>query len=210
MRAGILDDVKERGFHPKSVAWRKLDETFIAGVTNEHLPEDYPYKLVVLPLDRLGVLLYEHIQRLPTATVKWSHRVVKVGQDKDKAWVEVETPTGRQRREAEYVVGCDGASSTVRKELFGPEYPGETLNAQIIATNVSSQARNTHGPSSIHPDTIYTCTRNNTQPVLRYITTLPSTASGTRTSSCTQRTGTWPQRSPRTVSTESRTATSPD
>ncbi|KAL2218839.1 hypothetical protein M432DRAFT_390985 [Thermoascus aurantiacus ATCC 26904] len=136
MCAGILDDVKERGFHPKSVAWRKLDETFIAGVTNEHLPEDYPYKLVVLPLDRLGVLLYEHIQRLPTATVKWSHRVVKVGQDKDKAWVEVETPTGRQRREAEYVVGCDGASSTVRKELFGPEYPGETLNAQIIATNV--------------------------------------------------------------------------
>lgn len=131
MRAGVLDDVKLRGFHPKSVAWRKSDGSFIAGVTNECLPDDYPYKLVVLPLDRLGVLLYEHIQLLrPIATVEFEHRVMKVGQDEDKAWVEVETPTGRQRREADYAIGCDGASSTVRRQLFGPKYPGETLNAK--------------------------------------------------------------------------------
>lgn len=113
-----------------------MDTTFIAGMNFDVLPEDYPYKMQVLPLDRLGKLLYEHIQRQPTATVKWSHRVVKVGQDQDKAWVEVDTPDGPYRSEAEYVLGCDGASSTVRRELFGPEYPGETLNAQIIATNV--------------------------------------------------------------------------
>ncbi|KAL2007778.1 hypothetical protein VTN00DRAFT_7760 [Thermoascus crustaceus] len=138
MRAGVLNDVKQRGFHPRSVTWRKSDGTFIPSGTNEYLPDDYPYKLVVLPRDRLGVLLYEHIQRLgPIATVEFSHKVVKVGQDEDKAWVEVETPTGdRQRREADYVIGCDGASSTVRRELSGPEYPGETLDAQIIAMNV--------------------------------------------------------------------------
>lgn len=113
-----------------------MDTTFIAGMDFDVLPEDYPYKMQVLPLDRLGKLLYEHIQRQPTAKVKWSHRVVKIGQDQDKAWVEVDTPDGPYRSEAEYVIGCDGASSTVRRELFGPEYPGETLNAQIIATNV--------------------------------------------------------------------------
>jgi 2-polyprenyl-6-methoxyphenol hydroxylase-like FAD-dependent oxidoreductase len=74
--------------------------------------------------------------RQPTAHVKWSHRVTKVRQEADRAWVDVETPSGPQRMEADYVIGCDGASSTVRRELFGPEYPGETLNAQIIATNV--------------------------------------------------------------------------
>lgn len=93
--------------------------------------------MVVLPLDRLGEVLYEHIQREPNAKVHWSHKVVNLGQTNDKAWVEVETPTGLQRREAEYVLGCDGASSTVRTLLFGPDYPGETLNAQIIASNVS-------------------------------------------------------------------------
>lgn len=135
-RAGVLEDVKTRGLHPKNFAWRKIDTTFIAGVHHDSLPEDYPYKMVVLPLDRLGKLLYEHIQRQPTADVKWSHRVVKVGQSQSKAWVDVETPDGLKRSEADYVVGCDGASSTVRRELFGPEYPGETLNAQIVATNV--------------------------------------------------------------------------
>lgn len=135
-RAGVLEDVKARGLTPKGFAWRKMDTTFIAGMKLDVLPEDYPYKMQVLPLDRLGKLLYEHIQRQPTATVKWSHRVVKVGQDQGKAWVDVDTPSGSYHSEADYVIGCDGASSTVRRELFGPEYPGETLNAQIIATNV--------------------------------------------------------------------------
>jgi len=141
-RAGVLEDVKARGLHPKSFAWRKIDTSFIAGVHHDSLPEDYPYKMVVLPLDRLGKLLYEHIQRQPTANVKWSHRVVKVGQSQGKAWVDIETPDGLKHSEADYVVGCDGASSTVRRELFGPEYPGETLNAQIVATNVrNTQSR---------------------------------------------------------------------
>lgn len=137
-RAGVLEDVKARGFLPQSFAWRKLDTTFVAGLNHAALPPDYPYKMVVLPLDRLGKLLCEHIQRQPTAEVKWSHKVVRIGQDQEQAWVEIETPTGLQRSDADYVIGCDGANSTVRQELFGPEYPGETLNAQIIATNVRS------------------------------------------------------------------------
>lgn len=135
-RAGVLDDVKSRGFTFGTMAWRKPDTTFVAGTTTEHLPADYPHRMVVLPLDLLGQLLVEHIQRQPTVHLKWSHRVLKVGQDADQAWVDVETPAGQHRMQADYVIGCDGASSTVRRELFGPEYPGETLNAQIIATNV--------------------------------------------------------------------------
>lgn len=137
-RAGVLEDVKARGFQPAGFAWRQFDGTFIAGMNHAVLADDYPTKMVVLPLDLLGELLYEHIQRQPTAQVKWSHRVVNIGQDEGLAWVEAVTPDGLQRSEADYVIGCDGASSTVRRELFGPEYPGETLNAQIIATNVRS------------------------------------------------------------------------
>ncbi|KAL5359684.1 hypothetical protein BJX96DRAFT_183901 [Aspergillus floccosus] len=134
-RAGVLDDVVAQGFHIKNMCWRKIDTTFIAGMSHEVFPADYRHRMVVLPLDQLGELLCKHIERQPTCQLRWGHKVVKVGQDEQKAWVEVETPTGTQRHEADYVLGCDGASSTVRRELFGPEYPGETLDAQIVATN---------------------------------------------------------------------------
>ncbi|KAL4911324.1 hypothetical protein BDW74DRAFT_7563 [Aspergillus multicolor] len=161
-RAGVLEDVKTRGFTFKTMAWRKPDSTFVAGTTTEHLPADYPHRMVVLPLDLLGELLVEHLQRQPTAQLKWSHRVMKVGQEMDHAWVDAETPNGQQHLTADYIVGCDGASSTVRRELFGPEYPGETLNAQIVATNVYYDFTKDFPSDSsfiIHPDNLYMVAR---------------------------------------------------
>ncbi|KAI9375667.1 hypothetical protein BJX61DRAFT_92721 [Aspergillus egyptiacus] len=161
-RAGVLDDVKSRGFQFKTMAWRKPDTSFVAGTTTEHLPADYPHRMVVLPLDMLGQLLVEHIERQPTAHLKWSHRVVKIGQEADHAWVDVEAPSGQTRMQADYVIGCDGASSTVRRELFGPEYPGETLDAQIVATNVYYDFTKYYDSDSnfiIHPDNLYMAAR---------------------------------------------------
>lgn len=108
----------------------------IASVDFTVVPDDYPHKMQVLPLHELGPLLYNHLQKLESAEVKFGHKVVKIGQDPQKAWVEVETASGTDRIEADYIVGCDGASSRVRKELFGNEFEGEELEAQIVATNV--------------------------------------------------------------------------
>lgn len=136
-RAGVLDDVKARAFQPNTMAWRKPETTMVAQFRLDCVAEDRKrHAMVVLPLNQLGEILYEHIQRQPTARVRWAHTVVRVGQGEDTAWVECETPNGQQRFDADYVLGCDGASSTVRRELFGPGYPGETLNAQLIATDV--------------------------------------------------------------------------
>lgn len=136
-RAGILDDVTARGINHKKMVWRKIDTEVVATMPLDRMPKERKrHSMVVLPLGQLGEILYEHLQRQPTARVRWSHRVTKVGQDVDKAWVDAETGDGKKRFEADYVLGCDGASSTVRRELFGPGYPGETLNAQLVATNV--------------------------------------------------------------------------
>lgn len=185
-RAGVLDYVRAVGIQCKSFAWRKMDTTFIAGMKHDVLPADYPYSMVVLPLDRLGEILYEHLQRQPTATVKWSHRVVRVGKDKEKAWVDMETSSGTTRSEADYVIGCDGASSTVRRELFGPEYPGETLDAQIIATNVGNNELYWMWHSKL---IIF---------INRCTTTSANMATGTATSSSIRKTGTWQRASPQT------------
>lgn len=93
--------------------------------------------MVVLPLDRLGRLMLRNIVAEPMAEVKWSHKVVTIDQDEKEARVHVEGPNGKETYAGDYVVGCDGANSQIRRSLFGDlEFPGETLQYQIVATNV--------------------------------------------------------------------------
>jgi len=96
-----------------------------------------PDALVVLPLDKLVKLYYRHLQKQPTAEVKWEHRVMSIEHGDNEARIICETHHGKKTLSADYVLGCDGATSQIRRSLFGKEYPGETLHSQIIATNVS-------------------------------------------------------------------------
>lgn len=69
--------------------------------------------------------------------VKFNHKVVDVGQDEEKAWVDVEIEKGEKKRfEADFVFGCDGGSSTVRKSLFGRNWPGQTFDCRLLVQNV--------------------------------------------------------------------------
>lgn len=134
-RAGIIDDVRKEGFHPNGVCWRLQDTTFLAGMGRE--PEQSEYAMVVLPLDRLGPLLVRHFESLPNTEILWGHKVVGVEQDEKEARAIVQTADGQTKKiGGDYLVGADGASSGVRTALFGKEYPGETLDKQIVATNV--------------------------------------------------------------------------
>ncbi|KAK7214894.1 hypothetical protein V2G26_002897 [Clonostachys chloroleuca] len=59
---------------------------------------------------------------------------------------------------ADYVVGCDGANSVIRKQLFGADFPGYTWNLTIIATNVYYDFESYGWSDSnfvIHPDNYY-------------------------------------------------------
>lgn len=136
-RAGVVPDLRAAGFTPNAVCWRKLDGTYLAGLDASVIGDD-PDRMVCLPLNKVGQILYDHIRRQPSATVSWDHKVLSVGQDDDSGWVEVETSEGRRTLKATYVVGCDGANSQVRRSLFGDkDFPGKTWDEQIVATNVS-------------------------------------------------------------------------
>jgi 2-polyprenyl-6-methoxyphenol hydroxylase-like FAD-dependent oxidoreductase len=131
-RAGVLDEVKRKGIHPDAVCWRNPDGSFIAGIKSRM---DIEFPMVCLPLDQLDVILLEHFLAAGNTEVLWNHKVVSIEQDENQARVQVE---GKGSFAADYVVGCDGANSQIRRSLFGDwNYPGETLQAQIIATNVS-------------------------------------------------------------------------
>lgn len=135
-RAGVIDDIRAEGFNMGKVCWRKLDGTYLTGLDNSVAGND-PDRVACLPLGRLGEILLRHIQRQPSAEIKWGHRVTAVGQDEDKAWVTVLTPTGETTIQGTYIVGCDGANSQIRRSLHGEwNFPGRTWDEQIIATNV--------------------------------------------------------------------------
>ena len=135
-RAGVADEARELGFTPDSVCWRKLDGTRIAGLSNTSGIEEKD-AIICLPLNRLGKILLRHLLAQPSAKINWGHKVLGVGQDEGAAWIDAETTEGWKRMEAEYVIGCDGANSIVRRSLFGEKsFPGKTWDEQIVATNV--------------------------------------------------------------------------
>ncbi|KAK5261492.1 hypothetical protein LTR40_002157 [Exophiala xenobiotica] len=138
-RAKILEKTIEKGFSAGSVAWRKPDGSLILGLDRLDVSlEGLPHS-VILPVGSLSRLLVQEIQNYPSIAVHWQHRVTGVGQDSSKSWVQVqEISSGTEiTMQADFVIGCDGGTSTVRKAVFGGRFPGYTWPTQLIAVNAS-------------------------------------------------------------------------
>lgn len=121
-RLGVYDRIRGKG-----VTWRigrvyDFDRelyTFDLGEDREKHP---PF--VNIQQFYVEQYLVERIQQLPHAQIRWRNRVVGLKQDNDKATVDVEAPSAGYQLTCDYLVGCDGAHSTVRK-LLGIEAPIE-------------------------------------------------------------------------------------
>ncbi|KAK0375096.1 FAD binding domain-containing protein [Colletotrichum limetticola] len=165
-RAGILEEVRRRGMTLNKFVWRRLDDHgvitgFDAGVLRDVDGEDL--RTTCLVLQELDQLMLDEFLNKYNGTISWEHRVVGLGQDEARAWVDVETPGSdgekqkeEKRIEADYIIGCDGANSAIRKGLFGDEYPGWTWDQQIVATNTYYDFAGKFGFDDanfiIHPD----------------------------------------------------------
>lgn len=137
-RAGVLEDVRHAGFLPKDWTYRKLDGTPIVTVEDVAVSKS-PEATVVLPIGMLCEILLSHAVRNSKIVLKWSHRVVDVGQDENSAWAIVKEPDGTEKRiSGDFLCGCDGGTSQVRKSLLGEkQFPGKTWDVQFVATDVS-------------------------------------------------------------------------
>jgi 3-(3-hydroxy-phenyl)propionate hydroxylase len=67
--------------------------------------------------------------------LRWRNRVSGL----DGEWLTVETPDGPYAMEAEYVVACDGARSTLR-DLVGAEFEGEEFEDRFLIADVKMHA----------------------------------------------------------------------
>ena len=105
-----------------------------------------------LEINRLTHVFYNHLESRPTVEVKFNHKVVDVGQDENQAWAEVQTNAGRERLEADYIAGCEGGRSQVRRVLFGHHsMSGFTWDKLLISTNVRCTACILSQSRSINP-----------------------------------------------------------
>lgn len=83
----------------------------------------------------LAELVSQHLNRLANARVLWNHKVESLSQDRNGVTLGVATPEGPRELHADWVIGTDGARSSVRR-LLGLPFEGHTWPDRFIATNV--------------------------------------------------------------------------
>ncbi len=71
--------------------------------------------------------------------LRWKHKVLSLQQRDDHVNLNVETPDGIYRIEAEWVVACDGANSTVRG-MVGADFTGQFFQDRFLIADVIMKA----------------------------------------------------------------------
>ncbi len=136
-RLGLLQDAEAIGLPSTRFSLRLLDtgEVIRSDMRNTVPPgSKYDHNLH-FGQHILADLVLQHLNRLPNARVLWSHKVVSLSQDKKGVTLGVETPEGPHALHADWVVGTDGARSSVRA-LLGLTFDGFTWPDRFVATNL--------------------------------------------------------------------------
>lgn len=135
-RLGILAEAEAAGV-------RKQDYTYLVRRTGErieysmevlagHTP--HPYNLH-LSQDRLADIAMRKLRTVSNASVRFGTRLERLQQDADGVTLSVATARETQELRARWVIGADGAGSTVRRQL-DLSFEGTTWPERFVATNV--------------------------------------------------------------------------
>jgi 3-(3-hydroxy-phenyl)propionate hydroxylase len=111
--------------------------------TGESIPFNYgvladvvPHAFCLnLPHDRMARLLADQLERHSGATVLWSTEVTGLQQDEAGVTLSVRGAAGDGQLRGRWVVGADGARSTVRREI-GLGLAGRTWAERLVAADV--------------------------------------------------------------------------
>ena len=135
-RLGMLEEAEAAGV-------RKQDYTYLVRRTGErivysmeilkgHTPR--PYNLH-LGQHRIAEIAMRRLKTFSNATVRFGTRLQKLHQDADGVTLSVVTEHDTEELRARWVIGADGAGSTVRR-LLGLSFDGITWPERFVATNV--------------------------------------------------------------------------
>jgi len=136
----ILDRIKvgERCLR-KGVTW-KVGRTYCRDeevFSFDLLPEDGHRMPAFVNLQQYYVeeYLIEAVHENPLVELRFRNRVFDVVQGRDSVRAEIETPEGNYRLEADYLIACDGARSSIR-ESMGLDFDGELFEERFLIADV--------------------------------------------------------------------------
>lgn len=135
---GIVEDMEAIGLRAPVYQYRNRQTgeyfSFDLGELSDVTP--FPYRLQCEQF-KLARLLAGRLADHPHATVCFNHRLLTVQQDDNEVTVQAETPMGIETLEADFLVACDGANSTVRKWL-GVGFEGFTYPEKFVTFSTAA------------------------------------------------------------------------
>ncbi len=141
----VLDGFERLGIlaEAEAVGVRKQDYTYLVRQSGERIVYSmavlegrtaHPYNLH-LGQHHLAAIAMRHLERLPNATVRFGARLQRLRQDEDGVTLSVDFGGRTEELRTRWVIGADGAGSTVRREL-ALSFDGMTWPERFVATNV--------------------------------------------------------------------------
>lgn len=133
---GVLQDCLDIGIPKQDYNWfiKRTGEAFSYDLTCLEGKVQFPHNMH-LGQHAMANIVRRHLARHSNAVAQFQSRCIGLTQDADGVNIEVATPAGVETMRARYVIGCDGASSAVRKAL-GIDFVGMTWPERFIATNL--------------------------------------------------------------------------
>src|SRR6267142_1688182 len=126
---GLIDEYIAQGLVARTFQfWDRARLRLIAEFDFERLRSETAYPLVVqTEQHKLALMGIARLRAMPNAAVRMATRVSAIEQDADR----VTAHTADEALRADYVIGCDGGRSTVRKAL-GIEFEGFTWPERFL------------------------------------------------------------------------------
>ena len=129
---GIVEEAVRKGVIVPHFGVRDRDRRLLA-VDFDRLPTAYPYTLM-LPQGETERLLREALGRRGGA-ILWEHEVTEISQDTNGVEIVVRSSQRNERLRTRFLIGCDGAHSTVR-EMLGMRFEGATYPQSFVLADV--------------------------------------------------------------------------
>ncbi|MEV0741818.1 FAD-dependent monooxygenase [Streptomyces sp. NPDC050549] len=134
--ARTLEEFGQRGFLGEFGEMEAMPGGHFGGLPLDYtIVEGGNFGVRGVPQSRTEAILHKWAVGLG-ADVRRGHEVVGLTQDESGVGVEVTGPEGTEVLRARYLVGCDGARSTVRR-LAGIDFPGVNATIEMKMTDVT-------------------------------------------------------------------------
>lgn len=135
-KLGILEDCINAGFIRQGFAWRVHSSGEMIHWSMNCLDGDAPHPYALhLHQGLLSKIVATHLELLPNAEILRSTRCIGRTEHANGVTVDVEGPNGKESLDGDFLVGADGAASTVRRDILQLSFLGTTWPMRYVATN---------------------------------------------------------------------------